>query len=436
MSCEKGWLNKIIYPPGCTDESACNYEPDASKDDESCEYPIEFFDCEDECIVTIDCEGVCNGTSLEDNCGVCDTDAENDCEEDCNGVWGGSASEDCTGTCGGTTVEDCAGECDGNALEDMCGTCDNNFENDCIQDCAGVWGGTNWESDCGCVSIYNFGDDCDDCLGEPYGDATLDCAGECDGNALEDMCGTCDNNFENDCIQDCAGVWGGTTVEDCSGECDGNALEDMCGTCDSNPNNNCCIDIDGNEYETVQIGNQEWMSENLKVTHYQNGDAIFHFPDNEDWGLLIQGAYVNYNNNPTNSNTYGRLYNWYAVDDYRGVCPEGFHIPSDEEFTVLTDFLGGESVAGGKMKETGLEHWNSPNTGATNESGFTALPAGYRYYHDGTFTNMGIIGTFWTSTVSGWAEAYNRDIEYNSSAVVRYSGGWAFGLSIRCLRDN
>ena len=127
-------------------------------------------------------------------------------------------------------------------------------------------------------------------------------------------------------------------------------------------------DYDGNVYQTVQIGEQLWMAENLKVTHYNNGDPITHITNNGDWGSFDEGQYGIYDNDPSNADTYGNLYNWAVVDDDRGVCSEGWHFPSDDEWTVLTDYLGGASVAGGKMKETGLEHWNSPNTGATNES--------------------------------------------------------------------
>ncbi|SVB66406.1 uncharacterized protein METZ01_LOCUS219260, partial [marine metagenome] len=135
-------------------------------------------------------------------------------------------------------------------------------------------------------------------------------------------------------------------------------------------------DIDGNVYQTVQIGDQLWMAENLKVTHYQNGDEI---PCNV------------YNDDPSNSAIYGRLYTWYAVDDERGICPEDWHVPTDEEYTVLTDYLGGLSVAGGKMKDDIL--WNG-----TNESGFTGLPGGYRHHSIGDYTSMGGYGYFWSST--------------------------------------
>ena len=139
-----------------------------------------------------------------------------------------------------------------------------------------------------------------------------------------------------------------------------------------------CVDIDGNFYGTVQIGNQLWMSENLKTTHYNNGDEIPTGLTDGDWQNNTSGALAVYDDNELNADIYGRLYNWYAVVDNRGVCPENFHVPTDEEYTQLTNYLGGSDVAGGKMKEAGLEHWNSPNAGATNESGFSGFPGGFR----------------------------------------------------------
>ena len=177
------------------------------------------------------------------------------------------------------------------------------------------------------------------------------------------------------------------------------------------------------------------MAENLKVTHYNDGSEIPNITNNGDWGGLSTGAYGDYDNNPTNSETYGRLYNWYTVDDNRGLCPEGWHVPSDAEYTVLTDYLGGESVAGGKMKEAGYEHWNSPNTGATNESGFTGLPAGYRSYNSGTYYSMGNYGSFWSSSEHSSTSALFRLLYYNLSNASRVGEGKQHGYSIRCLGD-
>ena len=198
-------------------------------------------------------------------------------------------------------------------------------------------------------------------------------------------------------------------------------------------------DIDGNVYQTIIIGEQEWMMENLKVTHYRDGTAIPTGHSNSDWSNLSTGAYAVYNDDESNADTYGYLYNWYAVDDSRNIAPEGWHVPTDDEWQILVDYLGGSSVAGGKMKETGTEHWNSPNTGATNESGFTALPGGYRgsgYY--GGMGNYG--GYFWSSTGYDSGYAWYRELSYDSSEVGRsyyyyYYGSKRDGFSVRCVRD-
>ncbi len=201
--------------------------------------------------------------------------------------------------------------------------------------------------------------------------------------------------------------------------------------------NTTVTDFDGNIYQTIQIGNQLWMAENLKVTHYRNGDPIPHLTDNDDWTSTTNGAYCYYNNNSANADTYGALYNWYAVDedDSRGLAPEGWHVPTDDDWQTLVDFLGGSSVAGGKMKETGTAHWISPNTGATNESGFTALPGGYRYYNNGYFGYIGYTAYFWSSTEYDSNNAWNRLLYYDYSGVARYSYYKYYGFSIRCVRD-
>ena len=193
-------------------------------------------------------------------------------------------------------------------------------------------------------------------------------------------------------------------------------------------------DIDGNVYQTVEIGDQVWMAENLKVTQYRDGTAIPTGHSNSEWDNLSTGAYCAYDNNESNADTYGYLYNWYAVDDSRNIAPEGWHVPTDDEWQILVDYLGGSSVAGGKMKETGTEHWNSPNTGATNESGFTAVPGGYRRYHDGNYDSMGGRGFFWSSTEYGSTTVWYRKLLCDHSEVVRTNYDKRGGFSVRCLR--
>ena len=195
------------------------------------------------------------------------------------------------------------------------------------------------------------------------------------------------------------------------------------------------IDIDGNVYKTVHIGDQIWMAENLKVTRYRNGDAIPYLVENESWISTSTGAYCVYGNMPSIADTYGNMYNWYAVDESRNIAPIGWHIPTVEEWQVLFDYLGGDSVAGGKMKETGTIHWFSPNTGATNESGFTGLPGGYRNAQgNGTFYGKNAHGHFWSSTESGnygykWVLISNYTYVDGGEAFKR------FGYSVRCVRD-
>ncbi len=197
--------------------------------------------------------------------------------------------------------------------------------------------------------------------------------------------------------------------------------------------NSTVTDIDGNVYKTVQIEDQIWMAENLKVTHYRNGDAIPNFTDAAiEW--VIPGAYCNYDKDANNATTYGRLYNWYAVNDSRNIAPEGWHVPSDAEWKTLLNYLGGDDVAGGKMKETGTAHWNSPNTGATNESGFSALPGGahdYNSYYESMGTNAG----FWSSTEYDSGNAWYQVLSHNYSEVHRSDYDKRNGFSVRCVSN-
>ena len=141
---------------------------------------------------------------------------------------------------------------------------------------------------------------------------------------------------------------------------------------------------------TVKIGNQKWTTKNLEVTKYRNGDEIPYVEDATEWAKLTTGAWCYYQNKTSNGTIYGKLYNLFAVMDKRGLAPQGFHIPTDAEWTILSDFLGGTDIAGGKLKEKGIVHWKSPNTGATNSSGFTAVPGGYRY----SGGNFGFLGNY------------------------------------------
>jgi len=197
-------------------------------------------------------------------------------------------------------------------------------------------------------------------------------------------------------------------------------------------------DIDGNTYKTVQIGTQVWMAENLKTAKYNDGTTIPNITDSEQWSNLTSGAWCYYGNNVVNNANYGKLYNWYAVskttNGNKNVCPTGWHVPTDAEWTVLTDYLGGKSVAGGKMKEVGTTNWNSPNTESTNMSLFTGLPGGYRNSLGG-YGGIGSFGYWWSSTENGTADAWNRFLYNGNGNASSFNLSKEDGLSVRCLRD-
>ncbi|MCX6267925.1 MAG: T9SS type A sorting domain-containing protein [Bacteroidetes bacterium] len=194
-----------------------------------------------------------------------------------------------------------------------------------------------------------------------------------------------------------------------------------------------CTDYDNNSYTIVQIDDQWWMAENLKATKYNTGDDIPEVTGQSNWMGQSSGAYCYFDNDPNNALVYGCLYNWYAATDYRNPCPANWHVPSDDEWILLTSFLGGEAIAGGKMKETGIVHWFSPNTGATNESGFTVIAGGNRSY--GNFDAMGYGGSFWSTTPFDDVFAWNRDIFYYTTAANRHGTDKKSGLSLRCVKN-
>lgn len=184
----------------------------------------------------------------------------------------------------------------------------------------------------------------------------------------------------------------------------------------------------------VLIGTQTWTSCNLDVSTYRDGTLIPQVTDPTAWSNLTTGAWCYYSNATDNGITYGKLYNWYAVNDSRGLAPIGYHIPSNTELTTLTDYLGGELVAGGKMKKVGTDLWQSPNTDATNSSGFTGLPGGIRQV-DGSFANINQSGYWWTSTEQNASSAYNIAVGYNYGfASVLYLSK-TFGFSVRLIKD-
>jgi len=198
-------------------------------------------------------------------------------------------------------------------------------------------------------------------------------------------------------------------------------------------NQNIIKDADGNVYTSVQIGTQVWLVENLKTTKFRNNDPIPNITETLAWGAATTSAYCNLSNDEVNANLFGRLYNWYAVNDNRNIAPPGWHIPSDAEWATLESFLGGGTVAGGKLKESGSAHWCNQNVGGTNESGFKALPGGTRT--DKLFVTGCQWGTFWSSTEFDADNSYNRILFDTGTEINRVDNNKKFGMSVRCIKD-
>jgi uncharacterized protein (TIGR02145 family) len=192
-------------------------------------------------------------------------------------------------------------------------------------------------------------------------------------------------------------------------------------------------DIDGNTYPTVKICNQTWTTKNLNVSKYRNGDVIPQVQDATQWANLKSGAWCYYENNTANGTIYGKLYNWYAVNDPRGLAPQGWRIPSDAEWIILTNCLGGESVAGGKMKTTGTQNWSSPNSGGSNSSGFSALPGGL-INENGGYDGGKSSGVWWSSTLSV-TSALGLQVSSFDEKTLRAVINPKVGLSVRCVKD-
>ncbi len=183
-----------------------------------------------------------------------------------------------------------------------------------------------------------------------------------------------------------------------------------------------------------KIGNQIWTLTNLDVTTFRNGDAIPQVQDANAWGNLTTGAWCYYANNTANGIIYGKLYNFYAVNDPRGLAPKGYHIPTDEEWSILTTYLGG-AVAGGKLKEAGTLHWIDPNTDASNSSNFTGLPGGKRH-KDGSFSGIGASGTWWSSSeISATNGAWYCYLYHDRGNIDRSNIYKLYGFSVRCIKD-
>jgi uncharacterized protein (TIGR02145 family) len=193
-------------------------------------------------------------------------------------------------------------------------------------------------------------------------------------------------------------------------------------------------DTEGNNYSTVKIGNQVWMAENLRATRLNDGTAIPLTSDADTWRNLTSPSYCWYNNDEASfKDTYGALYNGYTISTGK-ICPTGWHVPAKEEWLTLTGVLGDSLTAGGKLKESGTEHWFSPNKGADNSSGFTALPSGIRYF-EGTFASKTYISCFWISTDISADEEWYAGVSYADAAATLNHRNKRHGFSVRCLKD-
>jgi uncharacterized protein (TIGR02145 family) len=456
----------------CIDFAACNYFANPS---EICQYLDAIGACGGDCTVDVDsdlicddvdeCVGyydeceVCNGSgipegycdcfgSVLDECDTCDDDPTNDCVQDCNEEWGGTAVLDECDTCDSDQTNDCVQDCNqewgGTAELDECGVCDSDPTNDCVQDCNGDWGGL--------AAL----DECEVCDEDPENDCVQDCNEVWGGTAALDGCGVCDSDPTNDCVPDCNGVCCGTSVLDECGVCDGPGpteivIESITILYDSlyaeqidqwwvyevgadTVFNYTCtyscgdeISHEGYDYSTVQIGEQCWFSENCRylpvVSSSYAGSEIspYHYVYGYE-GTDVEAAKAT-----ENYLIYGVLYNWPAVIT-EGICPIGWHIPSDWEFTQLTNFLGGDSVAGYAMKST--SGW-SFNGNGSNSSGFNGVPGGIR--SSGGLSYNGYSSYWWSSSESG-SNSLGHRLYYDNNEVGRDSYNLDYGFSARCVR--
>ncbi len=194
-------------------------------------------------------------------------------------------------------------------------------------------------------------------------------------------------------------------------------------------------DADNNTYNTVKIGEQWWMTENLKTTKYRNNTAIEFPNDNKtNWSNDKTGAYAWYNDDIANKNTHGALYNWYAVTNTSGLCPQGWKVPTESDWETLINSLGGNAVAGGKLKLGGTTYWENPNIGATNESGFAAKASGRRYF-DGSYNNLKYFGHWWTATEQYSTTAKAISLYHNDAETKISPEHKGIGFSVRCVKE-
>ena len=203
----------------------------------------------------------------------------------------------------------------------------------------------------------------------------------------------------------------------------------------ADPINGTVQDIEGNVYPTVKIGNQWWMAENLNTTKFRSGEDIPNVAGAGEWATTGEAACCASANDPENAEVYGRLYNWHAAADGRKICPSGWHIPGDSDWTTLIEFLGGNEVAGSKLKQTGTVLWSAPNSDATNESGFTAIPGGVRNGNTGDFAGMGINSSWWSATQQNAENGFAWNVTSVNGFVAHYGVDKNTGMAVRCVKD-
>ena len=415
---------------GCTDQTACNYELESTVlDPSACIY-------EDAC-------GICGGPGAIQECG-CGPLPPGDCDCDGNQL-------DALNVCGGTCLEDVDGD----------GICDDDGNDDCIGvvDACGICNGPGAIYDCGCTGIAPDACDCegspdedqdgicdsvDPCVAVPDsdGDGICDDVDDCFGDY--DSCGICNGPGpiyecgcsdipEGDC--DCAG-----NVPDSLGVCqdyaadtDGDGLYDMLTQFCQNQTS---LNYGGHEYGLVSVAGHCWFQENLRVVEYRNGDEIPLLVGNDVWGSTSSGAYCRYSDSDSLALIYGHLYNWYATTDERQLCPEGWRIPGQSDWTSLADSLGGIAVAGGWLKESGNVHWEAPNVGATNLTGFTAIPGGERGYASAGFVGLGTEAHLWTVDGAPNNGGLSAKMLHDNESLSLLAASRNRGKSIRCIQND
>lgn len=394
---------------GCTYPAACNYNSLANDDDGSCVYPDFGYDCAGTCLFDLNNNGLCD---MEEVTGCIFPDAIN---------YNPMATLD-----DGSCVITCRADFNSDGIVAV---------NDLLLFL--VFAGNSCPG-AGCMDPNgcNYNPEATFDLGYcEYPPKFYNCEGlplDTDGDGVPDeleIAGCMDPEAEN---------YNPEATDD-NGSCEYIIQNDehSCGA--GNVHNSELVygavtDIDGNTYKTIMLGDLEWMAENLNTSRYANGDLIPNVVDNSEWADQTEGAWCYYDNDVQYACPYGKLYNWFVTLDERNVCPTGWHVPTDEEWTELTDYLGGESVAGGKMKSSGTEFWVSPNAGATNESGFSGLPGGARSFI-GHFTDFGSFAYWWSSTEIFDYNAWTKLLYYNNDIVYRSSHNKGNGFSVRCLRD-